>query len=93
LNIRDHIPFLSKKANGISVPAYGGGIRPSIVAPSTIKKRLNFLSNVRAALTAGLFTVVIMNLIAIFVLTDRMNTRLYVADGTPFGCPVIPVSQ
>lgn len=87
---RDSIPFLgqSKSKTTIAVAPYGGGIRPAIVPPSVIVARLNRLAMLRTILTSFIAFVVIACLVIVFLLVQRMDTRLYVADGTAFGCEV-----
>lgn len=85
---RDKVPFMKPKKAGLAIAPYGGGVRPPVMGPSAIQARLSRLALVRTILTSAVAFLVIAIAVTSFILVSRMDTRLYVADGTPFGCPV-----
>lgn len=87
------LPFLGKKRRKLPIEPYGGGLMPAVVSPSVIRRMLERLSLIRTALTAAIGFIALINVIFVFVLIGRMDAQLYVADGTPFGCPVEELGQ
>lgn len=87
-----NIPFLRKKKVGLSIAAYGGGVRPPVMGPSAIRGRLSRLALIRTILTSACAFTVLAIAATSLILISRMDTRLYVADGTAFGCTVTELS-
>lgn len=88
MGLRDNIPFFRRKKTGLAITPYGGGVRPAVMGPSAIEARLSRLAVIRTALTSAVAFFVLAIAITSLILINRMDTRLYVADGTAFGCPV-----
>lgn len=75
-----------KQKAGLLLTPYGGGIRPAVIGPVQIQKMLGRLTLVRSTITAMILFLIIINGFYIYRLMSEMDTQLYVADGTPFGC-------
>ena len=82
------LPLIGKRRRKPPIERYGGGLMPAVIGPSTIRRKLERLSLIRATLTAAIAFLTIANAVFVLVLVGRLDTQLYVADGTPFGCPV-----
>lgn len=87
------IPFMKTKKVELVIAPYGGGVRPSVIGPSEIQARLSRLALIRTILTSAVAFLVITIAVTSFILISIMDTRLYAADGTPFGCPVTKLGR
>ena len=90
---RDGVPFLKPRHAVLAIAPYGGGVRAPVMGPSAIQVYLSRLALIRTVLTSALIFLVIAIAMTSLIMTWHMDTRLYVADGTPFGCPVIELEE
>lgn len=75
-------------ANMIAVPVHGGGARPPIKGRVGLERRLTRYATVNTALMAMLLALLVSAAMATKVAIDRRDARLFVADGSRFGCEV-----
>lgn len=80
------LDWLGLRKNRIQVPAFGGGIRPTVVGPQAIQKQLAFYAFLRTFLTSIIVVVALVCLGLAIRTPSIMATELFVADGSALGC-------
>lgn len=87
------IPFLPQRGGGLRFPAFGGDIRPPVKGPGRIKSELARLAFIRTMLSAMILIIAIVCVVFAIRAPSVMDTDLFVADGSAFGCRLSPFAQ
>lgn len=82
------LAFLRGRKGRVTVPAFGGDIRPSVVGPANIKSQLARLAFFRVFLSTVLVTLALVCLALAIRTPSIMGTELFVGDGSAVGCHV-----
>lgn len=82
------IAWLKRSTGRIQIDAHGGGLRAPIVTPFALKRVRARLQFANTFVETMILILLVTACLAALGAVTRMDGRLYVADGSRFGCRV-----
>ena len=84
-------PFRRSKGAKLAIEPWGDSYESPVVGPFAMLNAIGRLAFIKAAVVSGLIASLLLNILLVWGVVNNMNTRVFVADGSRFGCEVLPV--
>lgn len=79
------LSFRGRRAK-LAIPPWSDEYRPPVAGPEALTNKIDRLNFLKAVIASALIAVLVICILLSFAVMMRMNTFIYVADGSRFGC-------
>ncbi|MCB5411738.1 hypothetical protein [Pseudogemmobacter faecipullorum] len=85
------LPFGRNKQKKAKITAWGDDFRDPVIGPMGMMAQINQLNFIKTMMISAIMLLLLVNAGIAWAVINTMDTKVYVADGSRFGCLINPL--